>query len=225
VKLRKSRGIVADTMPKIDYYRVLGIPRDISDDDIKKAYRKLVFEHHPDRNPHNSKAEEKIREINSAYEVLGDPERRRTYDRLHWGEEPRAEAADPSQILEEMEKKLFDEGRKEVFAVLMKMVPRIKSELALIRERTVAYQGYDTFKEPIVEARGAEVIEEFVTTEMDERKQRLLEVAVQMMVSQAVVARGDEGGIRALRGRLEEAFRKGRINGFAAALELLYERR
>lgn len=212
-------------MPRIDYYRVLGLSRDISDDDIKKAYRKLVFEHHPDRNPHNSKAEEKIREINSAYEVLGDPERRRTYDRLHWGEEPKADTVDPAQILEEMEKKLFDEGRKEVFAVLMKMVPRIKSELAIIRERTVAHQGYDTFKEPIVAARGAEVIEEFVTPEMEQRKQRLLEVAVQMMLSQSVVARGDEGGIRAVRGRLEDAFRKGRINGFSAALELLYERR
>ena len=60
---------------------------------------------------------------------------------------------------------------------------------------------------------------------MEKRKQRLLEVAVQMMVSQSVVARGDDAGIRALRGQLDEAFRKGRIKGFATALELLYERR
>ncbi len=212
-------------MPRVDYYRVLGVSRDVTDDDIKKAYRKLVFQHHPDRNPNNTKAEEKIREINSAYEILGDPESRRTYDRLHWGEEPRNEAVDPSFILDEMEKKLFDEGRKEVFAVLMKMLPRVKAELAMVRERTVAQQGYDSFKVPIVEARAAEVMDEFVTPEMEKRKQRLLEVALQMMVSQAVVARGDEGGIRALRGQLEEVFRKGRIKGFIAALELLYERR
>ncbi|WHZ13469.1 MAG: Chaperone protein DnaJ [Nitrospira sp.] len=212
-------------MPRLDYYRVLGVSRDVSDDDIKKAYRKLVFQHHPDRNPDNAKAEEKIREINSAYEVLGDPESRRTYDRLHWGEEPRAETVDPSFILDEMEKKLFDEGRKEVFALLMKMLPRVKAELAVIRERTVAQQGYDSFKVPIVERRAAEVMDEFVTPEMEQRKQRLLEVAVQMMLSQSVVARGDEGGIRALRGRLEEMFRKGRVKGFEAALELLYERR
>lgn len=106
----------------------------------------------------------------------------------------RAETVDPFLILEEMEKKLFDEGRKEVFAVLMKMVPRIKSELALIRERTVAHQGYDTFKESIVEARGAEVLDEFVTPDMEQRKQRLLEVAVQMMVSQAVVAKETRAG-------------------------------
>lgn len=212
-------------MPRVDYYHVLGVSRGVSDDDIKKAYRKLVFQHHPDRNPNNTKAEEKIREINSAYEILGDPESRRTYDRLHWGEEPLNETVDPSFILDEMEKKLFDEGRKEVFAALMKMLPRVKAELAVIRERTVAQQGYDSFKEPIIVARAAEVMEEFVTPEMDKRKQRLLEVAIQMMLSQAVVARGDEGGIRALRGRLDEVFRKGRIKGFTTALELLYERR
>ena len=61
-------------MPRLDYYRVLGVSRDTSDDEIKKAYRKLVFQHHPDHNPNNTHAEAKIREINSAYEVLGDPE-------------------------------------------------------------------------------------------------------------------------------------------------------
>ena len=212
-------------MPRVDYYRVLGVSRDVTDDDIKKAYRKLVFQHHPDRNPNNSKAEEKIRELNSAYEVLGDSESRRTYDRLHWGEETRNEAVDPAFILDEMEKKLFDEGRKEVFAVLMTMLPRVKAELATVRERTVAHQGYDSFKVPIIEARAAEVMDEFVTPDMEKRKQRLLEVALQMMVSQAVVARGDKGGLCSLRGQLEEAFRKGRIKGFIAALELLYERR
>ncbi len=212
-------------MARVDYYRVLGVARDVTDDDIKKAYRKLVFQHHPDRNPNNTKADEKIREINSAYEVLGDSESRRTYDRLHWGEETRNEAIDPSFFFDEMEKKLFDEGRKEVFAVLMTMLPRVKAELATVRERTVAHQGYDSFKVPIVKERAAEVMDEFVTPEMETRKQRLLEVAIQMMVSQSVVARGDEGGIRALRGQLEEAFRKGRVKGFIVALELLYERR
>jgi len=65
-------------MPRLDYYRVLGVSREASDEEIKKAYRKLVFQHHPDRNPNSTQAEEKIREINSAYEVIGDPDRRRT---------------------------------------------------------------------------------------------------------------------------------------------------
>jgi molecular chaperone DnaJ len=213
-------------MARIDFYRVLGLSRDASDDAIKKAYRKLVFQHHPDRNPDSTHAESKIREINAAYEVIGEPEKRRTYDRLNWGEEAgRDEAADPAVILDEMEQKLFDEGRKEVFAILMKDVKRIKAELAVIRERTVADQGYDTFKESIIQERASEVMEYLVTAEMEGRKQRLVEVATEMLLSQGVVKRDDEGGVRSLRGQLEDVFRKGRAKGFAAALELLYERR
>ena len=125
---------------KKDYYEVLGVNRDASAEDIKKAYRKLVFEHHPDRNPEKADAEERIREINVAYEVVGDAEKRRTYDRLSWGNEPRAEAVDPGIILQDLELKLFDEGRKEFFSIFMKNVPRVKVELAVIRERTVAEQ-------------------------------------------------------------------------------------
>ncbi len=213
-------------MARIDFYRVLGVSRDASDEAIKKAYRKLVFQHHPDRNPDSTQAEAKIRELNAAYEVIGEPEKRQTYDRLNWGEEAvRDEAADPAVILDEMEQKLFDEGRKEVFAVLLKDVKRVKAELAVIRERTVADQGYDTFKEAIIQERASEVMEELVTAEMEGRKQRLVEVATEMLLSQGGVKPGDESGIRLLRGQLEDVFRKGRAKGFAAALELFYERR
>jgi len=213
-------------MARIDFYRVLGVSRDAPDDAIKKAYRKLVFQHHPDRHPESTQAEAKIRELNAAYEIIGDPEKRRNYDRLNWGDETtRDEAIDPAVILDEMELKLFDEGRKEVFAVLMKDVKRIKAELAVIRERTVADQGYDTFKEAIIRARALEAMEELVTVEMEGRKQRLVEVATEMLLSQGVANRGDEGGVRSLRGQLEDVFRKGRIKGFASALELFYERR
>ena len=213
-------------MARVDFYRVLGVSRDASDDAIKKAYRKLVLQHHPDRNPDSTHAEPKIREINAAYEVVGDPDKRRSYDRLIWGDETaRDEAADPAVILDEMKKKLFDEGRKEVFAVLMKDVKRIKTELGVIRERAVADQGYDTFKEEIIRERALEVMEELVTTEMEGRKQRLVEVATEMLLSQGLVKRGDEGGVRSLYGGLEEVFRNGRMTGFAAALELFYERR
>ena len=213
-------------MARIDFYRVLGVSRDASDDAIKKAYRKLVFQHHPDRNPDSAQAEAKIRELNAAYEVVGDPEKRRSYDRLTWGDEiERDEAADPAVILDEMEQKLFDEGRKEVFAILVKDVKRIKAELAVIRERTVADQGYDTFKEDIIKERAAEVMAELVTAEMEERKQRLLDVATEMLLSQGVVKRDDKGGVKSLWGQLEDVFRKGRMKGFAAALELFYERR
>lgn len=209
----------------MDYYRILGVSREASDEEIKKAYRKLVFKHHPDRNPESTDAQARIREINAAYEIVGDPERRRTYDRLQWGDEPREDVIDVSVIREEMERKLFDEGRKEIFALLVKNVPRVKDELALIRERVVAEQGYDSFKEDAIVRRADEVMDEFVTSEMESRRQRLLEVALQMLLSQGVVKRGDEGGTRALRNRLDEAFRNGRRHGFAAALELFYQRR
>jgi molecular chaperone DnaJ len=213
-------------MARIDFYRVLGISRDASDDAIKKAYRKLAFQHHPDRNPDSTQAQAKIRDLNAAYEVIGDPEKRRTYDRLNWGDEgARDEAVDPAVILDEMEQKLFDEGRKELFAILMKDVKRVKAELAVIRERTVADQGYDTFKEAIIQERASEVMEDLVTAEMEGRKKRLLEVATEILLSQGVVKRGDESGVRSLRGQLENVFRKGRAKGFAAALELFYERR
>jgi molecular chaperone DnaJ len=209
----------------MNYYQVLGLSREASDEEIKKAYRKLVFEHHPDRNPHKTDAGERIREINAAYEIIGDPEKRKSYDRLSWGDEPRAAAIDPGIILKEMEQKLFDEGRKELFALLMKDVKRVKAELAIIRERTVAEQGYDSFLESVVTVRATEIMGDFITEVMEGRKQRLVEVAVEMMVSQGVTKRRDEGEIRALRSVLETGFRKGRVHGVASALELFYERR
>ena len=212
-------------MPRVDFYRILGVSREAPDDVIKKAYRKLVFEHHPDRNPNSKEAEDKIREINAAYEVIGDAEARRNYDRLNWGEEFAPDVVDVSVLLEEMGKKLFDEGRKELFAMLMKDVPKIKSELALLRERVLKDQGYDSFKEALVHERAGEIMTELTTEEMEGRRKRLVDVATQMMVSQGVVGRNDEGGIRSLRARLDERFRQGRLHGYASALELFYERR
>ncbi len=209
----------------MNYYQVLGVSREASDEDIKKAYRKLVFQNHPDRNRDSKDAEAKIREINAAYEIVGDAEKRRSYDRLFWGDEPRTEAVDPGVMLDEMEKKLFDEGRKELFAILMKDVKRVKVELNIVRERTLAEQGYDSFLEKVVAARASEIMDDFVTEEMEGRKQRLVEVAAEMMVSQGVTKRGDEGGLRTLRRRLDGAFRKGRKHGVASALELFYERK
>src|SRR5437660_12607876 len=64
-----------------DYYDVLGVPRDADDAEIKKAFRRLARELHPDVNKHDPDAEDKFKEAAEAYEVLSDPERRATYDR------------------------------------------------------------------------------------------------------------------------------------------------
>jgi curved DNA-binding protein len=65
-----------------DYYKVLGVERNASADDIRKAYRKLAMQHHPDRNPGDKQAEDRFKEMNEAYQVLSDEQKRARYDQL-----------------------------------------------------------------------------------------------------------------------------------------------
>lgn len=69
-------------MDKRDYYEVLGLSRNAGEDEIKKAYRKLALQYHPDRNPGDKQAEEKFKELSEAYQVLADPEKRAKYDQF-----------------------------------------------------------------------------------------------------------------------------------------------
>lgn len=69
-------------MASKDYYSIMGVPRDASEQDIKKTYRRLARKYHPDVNPGNKSAEAKFKEINAAYEVLSDPEKRKKYDQF-----------------------------------------------------------------------------------------------------------------------------------------------
>src|SRR3954453_1217489 len=81
-----------------DLYAVLGVPKTASADDIKKTYRKLASKLHPDKNPGNKQAEAQFKEVNHAYDVLGDEKKRSLYD--EFGEEALRDSFDPSRARE-----------------------------------------------------------------------------------------------------------------------------
>src|SRR5277367_4170621 len=95
---------------KRDYYHVLGVERNASPEEVKKAYRKLAVKHHPDKNPGDKAAEEKFKELGEAYEALIDPARRAAYDQFgHAAFAPRLRSGrggggfhDPADIFREV---------------------------------------------------------------------------------------------------------------------------
>lgn len=100
-------------MEFIDYYKILGLNKNASSDDIKKAYRKLARKYHPDLNPNNDTAKKQFQQINEANEVLSDPEKRKKYDQYgkDWKHADEFEKAHQQQ-----KKQNYSQGNKEYFA-------------------------------------------------------------------------------------------------------------
>ena len=76
------RSVTILSMDYKDYYKILGVDRKAREDDIRKAYRNLAKKYHPDHNPNNKQAEERFKEINEAYQVFSDSQKRSVYDRV-----------------------------------------------------------------------------------------------------------------------------------------------
>src|SRR5690349_10762595 len=94
-------------MANQDYYEILGVARNASESDIKKAYRRLAMKYHPDRNPDNKEAEEQFKKVKNAYEILSDKQKRAYYDQFGHVEEgmgggPGPGAAGFSDIFEDI---------------------------------------------------------------------------------------------------------------------------
>ena len=221
-------------MATLNYYAVLEVTHQATQDEIKKSYRKLALHYHPDRNQGNREAEQKIREVNAAYEILGDPDARKAYDRLRLGhvgpavsrqEEEVDDSPSPGVVLQRMEGTLCEEARKQLLKVMMKDTGRIKEELRRIRERVIDVQGYDTFLEKIVTQCGEERLTDLVTDELFQLRERLVDIAVEMVSSEVPGTFQGTEAIEQLRRTLNKAYHDGWIQGYAQACELLYERR
>src|SRR5438105_14046633 len=115
-----------------DYYKVLGVEQDATVETIKRVYRKLAKEHHPDLHPGDKKAEARFKEASEAYGVLGDPQAKEEYDRPRFGGHPtygvKARPVTTEIFVSQAMEKLHEGGHEEIQGYLLRYVPKIWDE-------------------------------------------------------------------------------------------------
>jgi len=125
-------------MTSIDYYEILEIERNASNDQIKRSYKRLAFEYHPDRNPGNREAEERFKEINEAYQVLSNPDKRARYDSFGH--------ISSDSVFSDMD---FDAGFGDIFGNLFEEVFNAGARERAQRGKDLKYSLDITFEESI----------------------------------------------------------------------------
>jgi hypothetical protein len=142
----------------------------------------------------------------------------------HREEEESESAPSPGVVIQRMEGTLGEEARQQLFKLMIKDTIKIKEELSRIRERVIEVQGYDTFLEKIVAQFAEEGIKKLVTEEVWQLRERLVDIAVEMVCSEVPGSFQGTKAIDQVRRTLHQAYHDGWIRGYAQACELLYER-
>src|SRR6266568_4694691 len=116
-----------------DYYKVLGVEQDAPAETIKRIYRKLAKEHHPDLHPGDKKAEARFKEVSEAYGVLGDTQAKEEYDRLRFGAHPtygvKARPVNTEIFVSQAMEKLYEGGHEEIQGHLLRNIPKLREEI------------------------------------------------------------------------------------------------
>ena len=115
-----------------DYYKILGVSREATQEDIQKAYRRLAAKNHPDRNPDDKQAKEKFQKIQAAFDVLKNPEKRELYDR--YGSSFREQIDEVRRKLEDAERELEssggETGQKQIWSSLSSEINEIEGRMS-----------------------------------------------------------------------------------------------
>jgi curved DNA-binding protein CbpA len=211
-----------------DYYKVLGVEQGAATEEIKRVYRMLAKENHPDLHPGDKKAEARFKDVSEAYGVLGDPHAKAEYDRLRFGAHPtygiKARPVNTEIFVSQAMEKLYEGGHEEIQGYLLRNIPRIREEIGAIRKITKAKIGYDAFKPKIVEEHAREAFAGWIDEDMIVRRSKIIHVALFNLLNQGAADRKREREVDKLMRRLENAWEDGQVAGYRDALEMFYQR-